>query len=135
MVSLFDLTVHAVEAGNVLGFSWEYSTALFKKERIRRFFGYFRNTAAGLIKNPGQTLAELEIISEEEKRQILHEFNDTAVEFPGPGTLHELLAEQAERTPDGVADLMIPRWSFPVPGRFTNYWQNKRRGRPTVLPW
>jgi amino acid adenylation domain-containing protein len=103
MVSLFDLTVHAVEAGKVLGFSWEYSTALFKKESIGRFFGYFRNTIANIIENPDRLLAEIEIITKEEKWQILHEFNDTGAAFPGPGTLHELFAEQAERSCNGTA--------------------------------
>ncbi|MCP4154116.1 MAG: amino acid adenylation domain-containing protein, partial [bacterium] len=45
---------------------------------------------------------DIEIITEEEKRQILYEFNDTAADYPKAKTIHRLFEEQVERTPDNI---------------------------------
>jgi amino acid adenylation domain-containing protein len=103
IVSRFDLTIHGIEAGEILGFSWEYSTALFQQENIRKFFDYFKNTMTALLKNPDRVLANIEIITPEEKQQILLEFNDTAAHFTGPRTLHRWFEQQTEKTPDKIA--------------------------------
>jgi amino acid adenylation domain-containing protein len=103
--SKFDLSFIAVEARQKLIFSIEYSTRLFKKETIERFFGYLRNIISSIPGDPGisKKLGEIEIISKEEKERILYGFNDTKTDYPGNKTIHELFAEQANRTPDGVA--------------------------------
>jgi non-ribosomal peptide synthetase component F len=48
-------------------------------------------------------LSEIEIVSEEEKNQVLIEFNQTTTAYPKDQTLHELFAEQAVKTPDTIA--------------------------------
>ncbi|NIM10575.1 MAG: amino acid adenylation domain-containing protein, partial [Candidatus Aminicenantes bacterium] len=56
-----------------------------------------------VLKNTGQKIWEIEIIPEPEKRLLLEKFNDTAVEYPGDKTIHELFEEQVERSPEGTA--------------------------------
>ncbi|WP_272491224.1 hypothetical protein [Paenibacillus apiarius] len=48
-------------------------------------------------------LSSIEIISPEEKAQILETFNDTAADYPRDKTILQLVEEQAERTPDQAA--------------------------------
>ncbi|MFH0900506.1 MAG: amino acid adenylation domain-containing protein, partial [Pseudomonadota bacterium] len=43
------------------------------------------------------------LLTEAEERQLLVEWNDTAVEYPREKCVHELFEEQAARTPDAVA--------------------------------
>jgi len=102
-ISKFDLTLHAYETGNVLSFTLEYSTRLFKEETIRRFIDFFRRIISFILEHPGEKIGQIEIISEEEKIQVLNEFNKTAEEYPRDKTIHELFARQAERNPDHIA--------------------------------
>ncbi|HLP46163.1 MAG TPA: amino acid adenylation domain-containing protein, partial [Candidatus Kapabacteria bacterium] len=103
--SKFDLTLIAAEQEGSFFFSCEYCTKLFREETIQGFFRYFKNAAAAISRDPLQRISEIEIISPEEKDQILYSFNNTASEYPRDKTIYQLFAEQASRTPDRVAVL------------------------------
>jgi non-ribosomal peptide synthetase component F len=47
--------------------------------------------------------ARLPILTQEERRQLLVEWNKTARPYPKETCLHHLLEAQAERTPDRIA--------------------------------
>jgi bacitracin synthase 3 len=47
-------------------------------------------------------------MSAEERKQVLYDFNDTEREYPVDKTIHQLFAEQAERTPHRVAAVGSP---------------------------
>ncbi|MCP4146778.1 MAG: non-ribosomal peptide synthetase, partial [bacterium] len=100
--SLFDLTLNGYESGDKMVFGFQYCTKLFKEETIRRFITYFKGILKVVCGSTNQKIAEIEIITEEEKRQILYEFNDTAAEYPRDKTIHQLFEEQVEKTPDSI---------------------------------
>ncbi|MCP5107600.1 MAG: amino acid adenylation domain-containing protein, partial [bacterium] len=102
-VAKFDLTFEGVESAGCLKFRLEYCTALFKEETVRRFANYFKNIAAAVITDPHVELSAIEILTKDEKRQLLEDFNDTASPFPEDKTIHRLFEEQAEKTPHQVA--------------------------------
>ena len=81
----------------------EYYTGIFKEDTIRHLSVHFRNIVKAVISDPLVKLKDIEIISEDEQKQILYEFNDTAEEFPRDKTIHRLFDEQAEKTPDRTA--------------------------------
>jgi len=101
-VSQFDLTLSAVEEGDKIHFSFKYCSKLFKEETIRRFTGYFKKIISAVLESPRTRIAEIEIISDEEKKHILYDFNDTSYPYPGDKTIHRVFEEQVERTPDHV---------------------------------
>ncbi|MGE5340608.1 MAG: amino acid adenylation domain-containing protein [Candidatus Omnitrophota bacterium] len=101
--SKFDLTLTGVEENDQLVFTFEYSTQLFREETIERFIAYFKNVITDAIENKNRRISDFEIITEEEKRRIIFEFNDTAVDYPKDKTLHALFDEQVKRTPDHLA--------------------------------
>jgi len=70
---------------------------------VERFARYFKKVLAVVLEDPGQCLSEIEIISDEEKRRILTEFNDTFTAYPKDKTIHRLFEEQVERNPDTIA--------------------------------
>ncbi|UCH95943.1 MAG: amino acid adenylation domain-containing protein, partial [Candidatus Aminicenantes bacterium] len=102
-ISKFDLTLNAVETKDHLVFSFQYCTRLFKEETMRRFINYFKNILASLLENPRQKISDLEIISLEDKKQILYEFNNTAAAYPTGKTIHRLFEEQVEKSPHHIA--------------------------------
>ncbi|WP_278044645.1 non-ribosomal peptide synthetase, partial [Paenibacillus solani] len=102
-VTKFDLTVVAVEQDGRLYFDWEYSTALFKKETVERMVRHLAAIVEQVAERPDMQLNEIELVREEEKRQLLKTFNDTKVEYPKDQTIHALFEQQAERTPEAEA--------------------------------
>ncbi|MDQ1355388.1 MAG: hypothetical protein QG657_5698 [Acidobacteriota bacterium] len=101
--SKFDLTLFAQEKGEVIHFSLEYCTALFKRETMERMAGYFVRVLNQVCETPGIPLDMIELLSAEEKRQLVEDFNSTAAEYPAEKTIHQLFAEQVQKTPDHIA--------------------------------
>jgi amino acid adenylation domain-containing protein len=101
--SKFDMTFFIYEKGDDVYFHLEYYTGIFKEETIKRLVSHFKNVIKAAIEEPAVKLKDIDIISLEEKTQLLYEFNDTAKTFPEDKTIHQLFEEQAERTPDYIA--------------------------------
>jgi amino acid adenylation domain-containing protein len=99
----FDLTLVAVETGEKLSLIFEYSSSLFKKETIERFTTYFKWIAEDIFPHAEKKIADIEMISPEEKNRLLREFNQTRFDYPVDKTIHELFIEQAKTTPDHIA--------------------------------
>ncbi len=98
----FDLTFFILEAQDRVYISIEYYSAIFKEETIARLATHFKNVILSVIKNPTMTLNDIDILSPNEKEQLLYQFNDTKAPFPQDKTIHLLFAEQVCRTPDAV---------------------------------
>ncbi|HLP58532.1 MAG TPA: amino acid adenylation domain-containing protein, partial [Candidatus Deferrimicrobium sp.] len=103
LTSKFDLSLVAAEVEDKLSFTFEYSTRLFKQVTIERFKVYFKNVISAVINNKKQKIADIEIITEEEKKQLLFDFNDTGITYPIDKTIPQLFTGQVERTPDSIA--------------------------------
>ncbi len=99
----FDIELSAFKRDGGLSFNLEYSTELFKHETMERFSKHFIEIVTGIIENSEVKIAELDMISNEEKEQILFKFNDTDKDFPGSKTIYQLFEEQVERTPEQIA--------------------------------
>ncbi|HLP48848.1 MAG TPA: amino acid adenylation domain-containing protein, partial [Candidatus Kapabacteria bacterium] len=102
-ISRFDMGFHIFHDESQLNILVEYSTQLFKESTIKRFIDYFKRALLEAIQNPGKRISEINIISEEEMRKILYEFNETEAKFPGEKTIHGLFVEQVENAPDRIA--------------------------------
>ncbi|MCU0290239.1 MAG: amino acid adenylation domain-containing protein, partial [Acidobacteria bacterium] len=103
--SKFDLTLNAVEVGDKLRLAFEYSTKLFKETTIEKFIKYLKKIFAGILiyKQKNIMLAEIEIISQEEKKQILVDFNETAAPSFTAENITGLFENQLAKTPDKIA--------------------------------
>jgi amino acid adenylation domain-containing protein len=109
--SKFDLNVVVLpppeelveEIGSRIYFEWEYNTDIFGPSTIDRMVGHYIRLLELFPRYAGKPVFSLPMLSEAEIHQLVHEWNDTAVEYPHDKTLHELFAEQASRTPDSVA--------------------------------
>jgi amino acid adenylation domain-containing protein len=99
----FDLSlvVERTERGLIAAF--EYNTDLFDAAAIARMLGHFQTLLLGIVANPQAKLSDLPLLTEAEKHQLLVEWNDTQVDYPQDGCVHQLFEAQVERTPDAVA--------------------------------
>ncbi|CAH1206501.1 Gramicidin S synthase 2 [Paenibacillus plantiphilus] len=102
-VAKFDLTLTAEEGAAGLYFTLDYSTALYEQKTMERLAGHFSRLLEQLAANPNMKLADIELLDEAEKTQLLERFNDTGASYPSDRTIHSLFEEQVRKTPDHVA--------------------------------
>lgn len=102
-VSKFDLTLNVTEWERGLILDWEYCTALFQRESIERMARHWARLMEGVLMNPDQWMANVPMLLDEERTQLVDTFNATATELPMDRTLVQLFAQQAEATPEAAA--------------------------------
>jgi len=101
--SKFDLWIEAVEIDEKLAVTCGYCTKLFKESTVKRFTRYFEKIIAGITEDNRKQLCQIDIISRQEKQEILNDFNHTAVPYPKDKTIHTLFEEQVKKNPDHTA--------------------------------
>jgi amino acid adenylation domain-containing protein len=99
----FDLTLGVEVVAEGLRGYMDYRKDLFEAETIGRLAGHWERVLAGFVRNPGQRLSEVELLSDREREQILVGWNQTAREYPRNRCIHELFEDQVEKTPGSVA--------------------------------
>jgi amino acid adenylation domain-containing protein len=99
----FDIALDADERGAEILFRLQYCTQLFKPQTIKRMAGHFLNILREIGHNPGIRISSIVMLNDEEKQQILFEFNDTKRDIPEGKCYHQLFEEQAQRTGDRIA--------------------------------
>ncbi|MCP4229178.1 MAG: hypothetical protein GY771_03400, partial [bacterium] len=60
-ISKYDLVLHGVETADILSFTMDYSTKLFKEETVRRFITYFKDILSAVIKNKHTRLKDIDV--------------------------------------------------------------------------
>jgi non-ribosomal peptide synthetase component F/acyl carrier protein len=99
----FDLTLTMNETEGGLRGSIEYSTDLFDRSTIERMTEHFRQLLKAMADDPTQRVSELPLLNEQERRQILIDWNATDQSYPRGECIHELFAERAAGQPDAIA--------------------------------
>jgi amino acid adenylation domain-containing protein len=98
----YPLTV-VVEPGRELLLRILYHRPCFDAATITRMLGHFQTLLAGIVASPEQRLSDLRLLTDQERQQLLVEWNDTQAEYPKDSCLHELFEAQVKRTPNAVA--------------------------------
>src|ERR671932_2088046 len=80
-----------------------YSTDLFNQATITRMLEHFQTLLESIVANPEQQVADLPILSEAERHQLLVEWNNTQIDYPKTKCIHQLFQAQVEQTPDAIA--------------------------------
>jgi amino acid adenylation domain-containing protein len=104
-IAKFDLSAELWE-DTELHCQFEYNTDLFEPSTIQRMLGNFETLIQAALANPDLPLAQLPILSAQEREQVLVEWNRTTTDYsrahPQP-CIHELFESQVEQSPDAVA--------------------------------
>ncbi len=102
-ISKFDLRFEFFETKNGIEGIFEYNTDLFLQSTIERMINHFYILVNSLLENPQLQIKEIEILTPEEKHQLLVEWNDTSVEYLKDKTIIDLFEQQVEKTPNTMA--------------------------------
>ena len=111
-IAKFDLSVDVWEDGE-FHCQFEYNTDLFERSTIERMLGHFQQLMESAVESPDAPIAELSIMSAEERRQVVGEWNQTGEDYPRALTIQEAFEQQVERTPQASALIHAgKRWSY-----------------------
>jgi amino acid adenylation domain-containing protein len=101
----FKLKLSCFLSGNSLSSKLHYDQRVFDGETVARMAGYFlRLVARTLVCDPSKTeVSAIEILSRDERQQLLVDFNETTVEYSDSKCIHELFEMQVEKTPTAPA--------------------------------
>ncbi|ERT03805.1 AMP-binding enzyme family protein, partial [Lyngbya aestuarii BL J] len=99
----FDLTLSLTETDDYIVVTFEYNTDLFEQNTIRILAEHFQNLLEAIIVNPEHKISELTLLNQDEKQQILVEWNQTKTNYPREATIHQLFEQQVEQYPDAIA--------------------------------
>ncbi|PHK27150.1 amino acid adenylation protein, partial [Nostoc linckia z15] len=99
----FKVKLSFIRRKNSLQAQWHYDAELFLLEDIERLSGQFFNLLKSAINYPDALLRELQILSDNENKKLLIEFNNTQIDFPNNKCFQQLFVEQVQRTPDNIA--------------------------------
>ena len=102
-VSEFDLVLMVVNKNQGLELALLYNATIFDDSTVSRMLGQLETLLGELIKKPEVCLSQLSLLTSEERRQLLLEWNRTKVPVPLSSGIHALIEAQVERTPDAIA--------------------------------
>jgi natural product biosynthesis luciferase-like monooxygenase protein/amino acid adenylation domain-containing protein len=99
-ISAFDLTWSVTTRGFGVV---EYNTDLFEKETISRLLAHWYELLYAIVADPLQRLTDLSLLTAEEQKQILVNWNATQHAYSRTLSLHRLFEEHANRSPGAIA--------------------------------
>ncbi len=99
----FDLTLSLGESEAGLSGALEYRSDLFEHETIQRMVSHLQRLLEGIVSAPQSRLSQLPLLTDDERQQVLVDWNDTAAEYPADQCIHDLFEAQVQQTPEAVA--------------------------------
>ncbi|MBA3470236.1 MAG: AMP-binding protein, partial [Herpetosiphonaceae bacterium] len=101
-VAKFDLHLDITETSAGLKLAIEYNTDLFNHATIQSMLGHYVRMLEGFVADPEQRVATIDLLGTAERTLLLETWNATARPYPHQ-PIHQLVIEQALRTPTAVA--------------------------------
>ncbi|MFD2168454.1 amino acid adenylation domain-containing protein [Tumebacillus lipolyticus] len=99
----FDLSLLMEEQEGELGGVVEFNCDLFEATTVERMIGHFQELLREVALNCKVEIGKMNMMTAEERTELLIGRNSTATPFPAETGLHQLLERQAAQTPDAVA--------------------------------
>jgi amino acid adenylation domain-containing protein len=99
----FDLILTVGETDGRLSGQLEYNTDLFDAATVRRMARHLEHLLETAVSNADEQVSRLPLLTDDERHQILFEWNETQVENEPALCIHELFEQQAAAKPHAVA--------------------------------
>ncbi|MCP4217950.1 MAG: amino acid adenylation domain-containing protein, partial [bacterium] len=98
----FDLTLTVLQKTDETAFLFGYCTALFKPESMRHFISLFKRIVSSVTRSPHTPIADIDLLSQEERKDVLEVLNRTRTPYPREKTIDQLFSTEARETPDAA---------------------------------
>lgn len=92
-----------LRTGEYIGGKLEFNPLLYGIPTVERIIAHFKHLLQAALSNPTILISDMDLLSAEEKKRLLFDFNETKTPYPKDKTIHELFEQQVEKTPDNIA--------------------------------
>ena len=99
----FDIVLDMWEREDGLLGVFEYSTDLFDRTTIDRMVGHFQTLLRSVVEDETRQLADLPLLEETEREQLLTGFAGPVRSYPVDRTIHDLFEQMVEAHPGRIA--------------------------------
>ncbi len=80
-----------------------YDNKRFEKDTIERLLAHLLTILQSVVTDPTQPIKNVTILTEQEKKQLLDEWNQTDLDYPEDLCVHQLFETRVEKTPHHIA--------------------------------
>lgn len=98
-----ELALALRQKGEELSFEVLFDSNLHTQASATRRLGQLGVILMSMARHTDTSIQQLEWITQDERHQVLYEWNDTAAPYPTEACIHELFEEQVARTPEAPA--------------------------------
>lgn len=99
----FKVKLNCFEQNDAALLDWQYDSSLFSQDDVTRLAAQFHKLLTAVIENSRIAISDVDILSDEERRHLVIDLNQTGRPYPTDKRIHELFEQQAARTPDRIA--------------------------------
>ncbi|MFK8104081.1 MAG: amino acid adenylation domain-containing protein, partial [Saprospiraceae bacterium] len=99
----FDLSLSLLENAGQIYLTAEYCSDLFTEMTVTNLLQHYQTLLTAIITNPQTKISQLALLRAEDRKQLLHDFNDTKVLLPKNKTCVDLFTTQVSKTPNNLA--------------------------------
>jgi amino acid adenylation domain-containing protein len=97
------LHLHIVDGPDGITAQLRFRPTTLRRDGALRIAGHLRTLLLAAAADPTRPVAELSLLTEDERGRVLADGNGATVDYPDDTTLDQLLAAQVRRTPDAPA--------------------------------
>ncbi|MEH1931935.1 amino acid adenylation domain-containing protein [Nostoc sp.] len=102
-IERFQVKLFCLHGDDSLTAELHYDANLFTRQDMDCLAAQFNSVLASAINNPTNKIAQLNILSPDQRQQLLFEFNKTQTNHFQHQCIHELFEQQVERYPEQIA--------------------------------
>jgi amino acid adenylation domain-containing protein len=99
----FDLFFFVTDTGDEIWLELEYNTDLFDHDRISRLLGHYQTVLDAVVADPGTAVGEIPLLTTDEYKQVVFDWNHTQVDFPEEQYVDQLIEKQIGHVPNRIA--------------------------------
>ncbi|KZN55553.1 hypothetical protein N474_01060 [Pseudoalteromonas luteoviolacea CPMOR-2] len=99
----FDIDITAAVTREGIKISWVYDETLFKQQTIERLNAHLFGLLERMVNMPNACLAELSVLSDDERHYLLVERNQTALDYADESLIHQVFEAQVESQSERLA--------------------------------
>ena len=102
-VNALRININDMESKGLFNLDYDYSIEILNEDEIQEINQSILNLIQDGIKNPGQIIGKLNMLSNSEQQLILNKFNQTEMEYIPERTFIHILQEKVNRFPENIA--------------------------------
>ncbi len=102
-VAKFELTLSVEIINDQLQGHFEYNSDLFDPATVKPMASHFQTLLQSAVENPQQRIADLCMLSQQERKTLISDWNNTATNYPQDQCIHQLFEQQARLQPNAIA--------------------------------